>query len=56
MGSCVRLRLEHPSHLWSWDFDFGLTDDGRQTKLMVMVDKYIRQCLAIYVARRIRSK
>jgi len=55
-GSCIRLRPERPNHVWSWDFVFDRTDDGRPIKLMVVIDEYTRQCLAIYVARRIRSK
>jgi len=55
-GSCIRLRPERPNHVWSWDFVFDRTDDGRPIKLMVVIDEYTRQCLAIHVARRIRSK
>jgi len=54
--SCVRLRPERPNHLWSWDFVFDRTDDGRPIKLMVVIDEYTRQCLAIHVARRIRAR
>ena len=54
-GSCIRLRPERPNHVWSWDFVFDRTDDGRPIKLMVVIDEYTRQCLAIHVARRIRS-
>jgi putative transposase len=54
-GSCIRLRPERPNHVWSWDFVFDRTDDGRPIKLMVVIDEYTRQCLAIYVARRIRA-
>ena len=31
-------------------------DDGRTLKLMVVIDEYTRQCLAIHVARRIRVR
>ena len=55
-GSCIRLRPERPNHVWSWDFVFDRTDDGRPIKLMVVIDEYTRQCLAIHVARRIRAK
>ena len=54
-GSCMRLRPERPNHVWSWDFVFDRTDDGRPIKLMVVIDEYTRQCLAIYVARSIRA-
>ena len=40
------------NHVLSWDFVFDRTDDGRPFKLMVVIDEYTRQCLAIHVARR----
>ncbi len=52
----MRLRPERANHVWSWDFVFDRTDDGRPIKLMVVIDEYSRQCLAIHVARRIRAK
>lgn len=55
-GSCIRLRPDHRNHVWSWDFVFDRTDDGRPIKLMVVIDEYTRECLAIHVARRIRAK
>ena len=55
-GSCIRLRPQHRNHVWSWDFVFDRTQDGRVLKLMVVIDEYTRRCLAIHVARRIRSK
>ncbi len=32
--------------MWSWDFVFDRTDDGRALNLMVVIDEYTRQCLA----------
>ena len=55
-GSCIRLRPQRRNHVWSWDFVFDRTDDGRPIKLMAVIDEYTRQCLAIHVARRIRSR
>ena len=55
-GSCIRLRPERRNHVWSWDFVFDRTDDGRRIKLMVVIDEFTRECLAIYVARRIRAR
>ena len=54
-GSCMRLRPAHRNHVWSWDFVFIRTDDGRSMKLMVVMDEFTRECLAIHVARRIRA-
>lgn len=32
------------------------TDDGRPIKMITLIDKYTRECLAIHVARRIRGR
>jgi transposase InsO family protein len=55
-GSCVRLRPTHRDHVWAYDFVFARTHDGRLMKLLTMVDKYSRECLAIDVARRMTSE
>ena len=54
-GSCIRLRPERKIYVWSWDFVFIRTEDGRAVKLMVVLDEYTRECLAIHVARHIRA-
>lgn len=54
-GSCVRLRPQHPNHVWAYDFVALRTEDGRPVKLLTIVDEYTRECLAIDVARRLRS-
>ncbi len=55
-GSCIRLAPKSRNHVWSWDFVFDRTRDGRALKLMVVIDEFTRRCLAVHVARRIRSK
>ena len=37
-GSCVRLRPEHRDHVWTYDFVFERTQDGRPLKLLTMLD------------------
>lgn len=54
-GSCIRLRPERPGHVWSYDFVSAQTHDGRQVRLLTLIDEYTRECLAIRVARRISS-
>jgi putative transposase len=54
-GSCVRLRPERANHVWSYDFMMDRTHDGRQVKILTLVDEYTRECLAIEVARRLNS-
>jgi len=54
-GSCVRLRPEHRDHVWAYDFVSARTHDGRPLKILTLVDEHSRECLAIDVARRIKS-
>ena len=53
--SCVRLRSGHRNHVWSYDFVMDRTHDGRPIKILTLIDEYIRQCLALVVARSIKS-
>ena len=55
-GSCIRLRAEHPNHVWSYDFVMDRTQDGRAFRMLTVIDEYSRQCLAIKVARHLRSE
>lgn len=55
-GSCVRLRPEHKNHVWTYDFVFDRTHNGRPLKMLTVVDEYSRENLAIEVARRLTSK
>ena len=54
-GSCIRLRPEHPNHVWSYDFVEAQTHDGRKLRLMTLIDEFSRECLAVRVARRING-
>ena len=54
-GSCIRLRPEHPNHVWSFDFVEAATLDGRRIRLMTLIDEFTRKCLAIRAARRIKA-
>ncbi len=54
-GSCVRLRPCGPNHVWAYDFVLARTHEGRAFRLLTVIDEYTRECLAIGVARQIRS-
>lgn len=54
-GSCVRLRPCGPNHVWAYDFVLARTHEGRAFRLLTVIDEYTRECLAIRVARQIRS-
>ncbi len=55
-GSCIRLRPERKDHVWSYDFVFDRTHDGRLFKMLTLIDEYSRECLAIDVSRRLDSE
>ena len=54
-GSCVRLRPEHPNHVWSYDFVEDSTHNGRKFRMLNVIDEFTRECLAIRIDRRLRS-
>ena len=55
-GSCVRLRSEYPNHVWRYDFVLHHTADGRKFRMLTIIDEFTRRCLAIDVARQIKSE
>jgi len=54
--SCIRLRPTHKNHVWSYDFVSDRTADGRPFRILNIIDEYSRECLASFLARRIRSE
>jgi len=54
-GSCIRLRPERPNHVWSYDFVQDRTEDGRRIRMLTVIDEFTRRCLAIVVARKLKS-
>lgn len=54
-GSCVRLRPQHPNHVWSYDFVSSTTHDGRSLRTLTLIDEYTRECLALKVERSLGS-
>ena len=54
-GSCIRLRPSWRNHVWSYDFVQDRTDDGKPFRMLAVIDEHSRECLAIVVARRLRS-
>ena len=54
-GSCIRLRAEHRNHVWSYDFVEDRTHNGRRLRMLNIIDEFTHECLAIHVARRLKS-
>ncbi len=53
-GSCIRLRPCRPNHVWAYDFVQARTHDGKVFRMLTVIDEFIRECLGIEVARRLR--
>jgi transposase InsO family protein len=41
--------------VWSYDLVKAMTNDGRALRILVVIDEYTRECLALRVARRLGS-
>ena len=54
-GSCIRLRAEHPNHVWSYDFVEDRTHDGRKYRMLNVIDEFTHECLAIRINRKLRA-
>ena len=42
--------------VWTWDFIFDRTSDGRSLKWLSLVDEYTRECLALEARRGMRAE
>jgi len=55
-NNCVRKRAEYINHVWSYDFVMDQTEDGRQLKMLPILDEYTRESLTTEVQRSITAK
>ena len=51
-----RLSAQRPGHVWSYDFVFDQTEDGRRLKWLPICDEYSRELVALEVERRMEAK
>ena len=54
-NGCHRHVPLRPNHVWSYDFVSDQTEDGRTLKMLVVIDEFTRECLAIHCARSIKG-
>jgi putative transposase len=56
-GPTVELpqRAVRPNHVWTYDFLFDRTEFGQALKLLIVLDEYTRENLAIRVERRLTA-
>jgi len=43
------------NHVWSWDFVFDRTSNGKPLKWLVIVDEFTRENLCLEVERNFKS-
>ena len=46
-------KAEYPNHVWSYDFLEDRTERGGKLRILVIMDEYTRECLAVRVASSI---
>ncbi len=51
----ARLRAERPNHVWALDFQADETADGRQLRLLNVVDEFTREALAMRCERSLTA-
>jgi putative transposase len=55
-NGCVRHKARRPNHVWSYDLLADRTEDGRQLKLLAVMDEFTRECLAVEVGRTFTAR
>jgi putative transposase len=55
IGKVAPVRAEHANHVWAYDFVHDACRDGRQLKILTVVDEYTRECLAVEVEHRMTA-
>ncbi|MEL7028785.1 MAG: integrase core domain-containing protein, partial [Pseudomonadota bacterium] len=55
-GSIVRLRPQHPNHIWSVDFVHDKLSNGSTYRTLTGIDEYTREALAVVEKPRMGSK
>jgi len=54
-NACHRKWPKHYNHIWSYDFLTERLENGKLMKLLVVLDEFTRECLAIDVNRKIKG-
>ena len=55
-NSCDRKKAEYYNHVWSYDFVNERLENGRKVRMLVIIDEFTRECLALDVARHFKGK
>jgi putative transposase len=55
-NSCDLKKAEYYNHVWSYDFVNERLENGRKVRMLVIIDEFTRECLALDVARHFKGK
>jgi transposase InsO family protein len=55
-GGISRRHAQRPNHVWSIDFIFDRTENGRSLKILSVIDEFTRECISLEVHRRFRGE
>jgi len=55
-GGSQHWRAERVNHVWSYDFVFDQTEDGRRLKWLPICDEFSRELVALEVERRMEAR
>lgn len=55
-NGCVRRRAVRSNEVWSYDFLFDQTADGRTLKILPVVDEFTRECVVMVAGRSLAAK
>ena len=55
-NSCDRKKAEYYNHVWSYDFVNERLENGRKVRMLVVIDEFTRECLALDVAKHFKGK
>jgi len=51
----MRKRATRKNEVWAMDFIHDRTQDGRSLKMLVVIDEFTRECLALEVSRHLMN-
>lgn len=54
-GETVPVTAVRPNHVWTYDFMFDSTHQGRRMKVLTVIDEFTREALAVVPARSLTA-
>lgn len=54
-STAKRQEALYPNHVWSWDFIFDRSEDGRSIKILNIIDEYSRFCILLEARRSFKA-